>query len=157
MIEEILVHVVKLKSMTKRPFEIKIGGSSMLPIILPSDTAVVLKNKEYAIGDILLFLYESNHIIIHRLLKIMNGKYYCKGDNSFRLEIVNYSDILGKVILVKRGNIIMNPPTIPRIYLDMSYSINNEFVKNEFDIQRTQNTTEYIKYKKEYLDGYLDS
>lgn len=152
---ELFAHIIKLKASTNQPFKIKVGGSSMLPIILPTDTAVVLKSEDYAIGDVLLFLYENNHIIIHRLLKILDGMYYCKGDNSFRIEMIQYSDILGKILAIKRQNKIVSLPSMSRIYLDMSYSINQEFIKNGCDIQKTKKTPLYLKYKEEYLNAYF--
>lgn len=152
---ELFAHIIKLKASTNQPFKIKVVGSSMLPIILPTDTAVVLKSEDYAIGDVLLFLYENNHIIIHRLLKILDGMYYCKGDNSFRIEMIQYSDILGKILAIKRQNKIVSLPSMSRIYLDMSYSINQEFIKNGCNIQKTKKTPLYLKYEEEYLKAYF--
>jgi len=150
---DLLAYIIKLRSSTKQPFEVKVGGSSMMPVILPTDTAVVLKSEDYTIGDVLLFLYEDNHIIIHRLLKILNGMYYCKGDNSFRIEIIQHSDILGKVLAIKRQNTILSLPPMPIEYLDMSYSINQEFIKNGYDTALTKKTPVYLKYQEEYLNS----
>ncbi len=150
---EILLNIIKMKSSTEQPFEMNVDGSSMLPVILPTDSVLVLKSKEYAIGDILLFLYEDHHILIHRLLKIINGNYCCKGDNSFRLETVKYSDILGGIIAIKRQGILIDLPSIPQKYLNMSYLIYREFIKSRFNVEQTKNTPIYNTYKEEYLKG----
>lgn len=79
-----IAELLKIQLAKKSFLEIKVGGISMLPLICPDDTVVVNRSNEYNCGDVILFLYNDNHILIHRLLRIDGDNYICKGDNSFQ-------------------------------------------------------------------------
>ena len=68
-----------------RDMTIKVIGVSMEPTFFEGDSVTVQRSESYNIGDILVFTYKGE-LLIHRLLKIENGRYFCKGDNAFRLE-----------------------------------------------------------------------
>ena len=62
--------------------ELEISGTSMEPCLLNDDIIKIASEVNYSTGDILVFTYD-NTILVHRLIKIVNQFYYCKGDNSF--------------------------------------------------------------------------
>jgi hypothetical protein len=94
-------------------------------------------------------LYKEGSILVHRLLKIDNNKFYCKGDNSFRLEDITFEQIIGKVIKINNSNVIAWKQDM----LELSYHINRLFVKNKYDRIRTQNENLYKHYQNTVLEG----
>ncbi len=78
--------ILMFRSRIKKPFRLSVAGNSMLPILHAGDSILVCRKDIYEEGDILVFFYKQNELLVHRLLKIKNGRYFCKGDNAFRLE-----------------------------------------------------------------------
>ena len=79
----------------------------MLPTLLAGDVVTIAAQGNYAVGDILVFLYGDDELLIHRCIEADwdNQVYICKGDNAFRLEKVDHEAILGKVITVSRNDL----------------------------------------------------
>lgn len=128
----------------EKPFRLTVSGNSMFPIIQDGEKIEILpKQKTYEKGDIVVFYYKSN-IIVHRILIVDNKRYYCKGDNSFRLEDVSPDFIIGKV------NIEKDPNKTDTFILD-SLKMHETFRRNGYDIDKTQSTKEYMYYKENYL------
>ena len=123
---------------------ITVTGSSMEPTLHADDMVTLRCAEVYTIGDILVFLYKNNELLIHRLLKIENDRYFCKGDNSFRLEDVTYSQILGKVVL-KNGKQL---PPFSQTQLTLSYLVNRVFRKNTFIVDETKKSGLYRFYQQ---------
>ena len=107
----------------------------------------VMPMPEYAVGDIVVFVYKNNDVLVHRLLRMDDGIYYCKGDNSFRLEDINKNQIIGKV--VKANGTEIKPPT-DRL-LSLSYCVNRELIRCRYDIEKTKQTPIYKLYEKTIL------
>ncbi len=127
-------------------FSAKVKGNSMFPVLVNGDVVDILisQDEQYHIGDILVFPYQNEGVLIHRLLKKENGRYFCKGDNSFRLEDVPADAIIG-VAQVKDdfGNnqeFVKESLLIAKIYGICGY---------DASIARLQK--EYISYRKRYL------
>ena len=76
----------------------------MSPTLTEKDVVCISKNEKYHIGDILVFDYKEEGLLVHRLLAIRDG-YVCKGDNAFRLEKVNQGCVLGKVISINGADV----------------------------------------------------
>lgn len=76
----------------------------MLPTFAPGDR-VIVSSIPYSfskpeIGDIVLFKY-SDKLMVKRITKISNGKYYLLGDNrldSLKVKPIERNQILGKII-----------------------------------------------------------
>lgn len=136
--------ILLLKSKVNKPFALTVEGTSMLPILHPRDRIEVCAKDGYSIGDIIVFFYKNDALLVHRLLKIENGRYFCKGDNSFRLEDIEKKDIVGAVKLEFDKN---NTPE----FISASYSINRIFQKSGYDIGKTKLSPEYIEYVNKYL------
>lgn len=80
--------------------QISVSGISMEPILKSGDSITIKREDNYDVGDILVFIYKEE-LLVHRLIK-KDSKYYCKGDNAFRLEDITKEQILGKIILVMK-------------------------------------------------------
>ena len=64
----------------------------------------------------MVYDYKEEGLLVHRLLQIRDGKYYCKGDNSYRLEEVGEEAVCGKVVYVIRNDEkieVKCPPDLP--------------------------------------------
>ncbi|MBE6608163.1 MAG: HPr-rel-A system PqqD family peptide chaperone [Ruminococcaceae bacterium] len=115
----------------------------MNPYFKEDDVVSVEKANEYIPGDILVFIYKGT-LLIHRLIKIENGRYFCKGDNAFRLEDMTLNDIGGKAILLNGKPI----QPVPEWFIYLSYQINRIFRKSGFNVQKTKESGIYRFYYK---------
>ena len=75
---------------------ISICGNSMYPILCNGDKLIVklCDNEQYDVGDIIVFPYKQEGLLIHRILMIKDGRYCCKGDNSFRIEDIPMNQVV---------------------------------------------------------------
>ena len=135
---QLLPKIIKLKGQAN----ITVSGISMEPTLFEGDIVTIQKRDKYSIGDILVFNYKNESVLIHRLLRY-NNKYFCKGDNAFRLEDVNYNEIIGKAIFANGAPI----PDWPEWKINLSYLVNRVFVKNRYNKTETQKTSVYKLYK----------
>lgn len=125
-------------------FSLTVLGNSMEPILHQGDTVEVQRKHEYKVGDIIVFLYKDDSLIIHRLLKIENNHYFCKGDNSFRLEDIDASKIVGAIYVSDDKHNDEN-------FITASLEIARLFKHHRFDREKTMNSQIYNKFKKLYL------
>lgn len=137
LIAKILPAIIK----SKGEAQITITGVSMNPTLYDGDEVTVQKSNQYEIGDILVFSYKNEGILIHRLLK-QNERYFCKGDNAFRLEDIEYSQIIGKAVAVNQKPI----PEWQEWKIRLSYLVNREFVKQHYKREETIKTNIYKLY-----------
>lgn len=94
--------------MTENLFiKVNVYGNSMYPTLRNTDSVVVCKANEYVPDQIVVFIYKNEGYLIHRILCISKGRFFCKGDNSHRVEIIRKEHILGKVLFIKRGSQII--------------------------------------------------
>lgn len=125
----------------KKVIKLKVLGNSMYPVIRNGEIVDIV-NETFGVGDIILFRYK-NTLIVHRLLKVCNNEYFCKGDNSFRIEKISFSDIIGKVI----GEYI-NCLEFDDEMIALSFKINNIFETNKSDKIATINSNQFKLYAK---------
>lgn len=128
------------------PFSIQVAGISMLPVIANGQTVCFQKKESYKAGDNILFLYKNDELIVHRLLRIEGGIYYCKGDNAFRIEDVRPERILGVALLEEDAN---NTPE----FIRDSWEIGQLFHRLKYDKAAVLLTDEYREYKLKYLQS----
>lgn len=95
--EKIIFKILDLKLKKYDNLELIVEGISMLPDIKNGDTVIVEKSDSYNEDDIIVFNYNKEGLLIHRIISIKNNVFICKGDNSSRLERVKVNDILGKI------------------------------------------------------------
>ena len=130
---------------------VSVTGNSMYPAILQNDKVFISRKDDYDVGTILVYAYRSEQYLIHRLLRCINNRYYCKGDNSFGLEDVEKRDILGQVVFILRNNHIIIPNDVTPEFIKHSFKIGLEFQSNGFNRDKILNSDIYIKYKQLYL------
>ncbi len=123
--------------------DIRVSGVSMEPLLHAGDTVTVAPFPTYEVGDILIFRYKNGELLIHRLLKIEGNRYFCKGDNAFRLEDMGAEQILGKA--THRNGTPLKPwaPWQMRF----SYAVNRAFFRCRYDAEKTKQTSLYRAYK----------
>ena len=79
-------------------------GYSMYPLIRQrEDILHIVKTDNYQKGDIVLFISDKEKYVLHRILKIKKDKIITAGDyNYFKDQPITYSQILGKLISIKK-------------------------------------------------------
>lgn len=127
-----------------RSVDIMVEGTSMNPTLHADDVVTLVSCEDYEVGDILVFIYKQEGLLIHRLLDKRDGQYFCKGDNAFRLEDITKNQIVGKVTAV---NGFALPICSPRLVV-LSYLVNRAFFRCRYDIEKTKQTDIYQLYEK---------
>lgn len=84
-----------------KQISIRVYGDSMLPSIRSGDVVAVKKVKIYTENDIIVFEYGTEGLLVHRIVKIVGERFFCKGDNAYRVEVIHYNDIIGRVVEIK--------------------------------------------------------
>lgn len=131
--------------------KIIVFGSSMKPMLLNGDSIDIVQSNEYLIGDIVVFEYDENEYIVHRVVYKDKEKLVCKGDNSFRLEYIKHTNILGKVMQVVRNGNIVSLRVMAHKYIDMSYRIGLLTLNNKYNMKQVILNDLYKRYYYEYL------
>lgn len=121
--------------------DISVTGISMNPTLFEGDIITIQQYDNYEVGDILVFTYKTGELLVHRLLK-KDNRYFCKGDNAFRLEDITYEQIIGKVTAVNGERI----QTWDGWKIKLSYDVNRAFIKYRYDVQKTKQTEIYKLY-----------
>lgn len=138
--------MLKIYAKHAAPFELRVSGNSMFPILKDGTTITVYRKESYQVGDILVFLYKNETVIVHRLLKIQNERYFCKGDNSFRIEDISFDQIIGAIKLDNDNNKTDE-------FIVASLQIGKMFRNCGYITEKVQKKTEYIEYAKKYLEN----
>lgn len=137
----LIIKILPAVLKTKGQAELTVTGTSMEPTLIEGDLITIIKCNNYTIGDILVFDYKNEGLLVHRLLKT-SIRYFCKGDNSFRLEDMPAENIIGKVTAVNGVPIAV----WQKWKIDLSYAVNRSFVKSKYDITNTMQTDIYKLY-----------
>lgn len=141
------IKILQAKKNFGKPFDITVTGISMNPALYKNDIVTVVPENNYIIGDILVFIYNQNELLIHRLMEIKDSMYYLKGDNALRMEKVSDEQIVGKAIKITRAN-----QDIPILCSDklitVSKAVNRLFFKCRYDPIKTRQTYMYKIYEK---------
>lgn len=99
-----------IKSLQRRPFPVEVHGISMNPTLFEGDHVLVQRMDEYEIGDILVYDYGTEGLIIHRFIHLEHGLYHCRGDNTIRIERISPKRIMGKVLSFEDGSPVSDYP-----------------------------------------------
>lgn len=124
-----------------KDIQITVSGVSMNPTLFDGDRVTVQRSESYALGDVLVFFYKGE-LLIHRLLKTERGRFFCKGDNAFRIEDFTREAIAGKVVQVGDAPL----PAFPFPLISLSYQIGRIFKKNGFRADKTKESSIYRFY-----------
>lgn len=125
---------------------VSVRGDSMYPILCNGDKIeVVLRTSEqYSVGDVIVFPYKNEGLIIHRILKIQEGRYFCKGDNSFRIEDILLDQAVGKAVISDDWH-------NSDIFIERSWYIGKLYKKLGYQSNLIKDTFEYCEYARDYL------
>lgn len=124
-----------------REMNVTVSGVSMNPTMFEGDRVTVRRIESYTVGDVLVFRYKGE-LLIHRLLKVENGRFFCKGDNALRIEDLPPEDVAGKVIQLNGKPLLFLPAPL----VTLSYQIGRYFRKNGFNIEKTKESGIYRFY-----------
>ena len=124
-----------------REITISVKGISMNPTLWEGDVITVRKAESYEIGDILVYPYKGE-LLVHRLLKIDGGRFFCKGDNALRLEDLPPEGVGGKVVLCNADKMPPPPPWL----VPLSYQINRLFRACGYNQEKTKRSDLYRFY-----------
>ena len=142
--EALLKKLLFAQTRSGREAAITVEGVSMNPTLWEGDRIAVGSREEYAPGDILVFAYGEEGLLVHRLVKRSGGRYYCKGDNAFRLEEITAEQIAGKILSVNGSPL---PPCPPEL-AELSYRVSRAFLRCGFDAEKTKETGIDREYRK---------
>ena len=126
---------------SKGKADITVVGVSMNPTLFEGDIITIQHCDNYEVGDIINFTYKTGELLVHRLLK-KDRRYFCKGDNAFRLEDITFEQIIGKVTAVNSNPI----QAWDGWKIQLSYDVNRAFIRCRYDNQKTKQTDIYKLY-----------
>ena len=132
--------------------DVSVDGISMEPLLKKGDSIFVKYQSSYSVGDIVLFDYADEGLLVHRILRVDDDLFFCKGDNSFRLELISYDSIIGKVLSCNGE--FLKPLSMELICL--SYEVGRLFKSNKFSKKLTIQSAAYCCYK-EKLISFLET
>ena len=94
----LLSDLIKSKLVYNLEVIFHVNGISMEPILSNNDRVIVKKAIKYEEGNVIVFIYKNERLIVHRIIKIRENCLICKGDNTSSFERININDIIGIVI-----------------------------------------------------------
>lgn len=145
--DDIIFGVLKYKA-HKDFLSLKAKGNSMWPRIKDGDSVIVREKTEYDIGDIIVFKYNKADLIMHRVVKKVHGGYWCKGDNSFRIENIKIDSIIGGVIKINENAMETETSEITKASLQIGLL----YIRSNYSVETIVNRIEYIDYRKNFID-----
>ncbi len=143
-----MLRILKCEIRKKKHLSLKATGVSMLPQIKQGDSVTIQEKKVYNRGDVVVFLYNGIDLLMHRIVRKTPDAYWCKGDNSFRIESVKADEIVGYVTDINGTQV----EAASKEFVDASLHIGMLFVRNNYDVVKVMLKNEYIEYKKKYID-----
>lgn len=99
--KRIVFKYLKLK-IQKDNISLKVKGISMLPTICENDIVTIKYKSTIREGDIIAFFYKDE-LLVHRVIKVYEQIYWCKGDNTVMIEKVDKKDLLGIIDSVRKS------------------------------------------------------
>ncbi len=123
---------------------IEIHGTSMEPVLHDGEKCKLVAKDNYSVGDIMVYLYNDERLIAHRLLEKKDCHYICRGDNSFRVETICEDQILG-VILTDDFN---NTPE----FIEASREISKLYTKLGYVHEEIKKQSEYLEYRRKFIE-----
>ncbi|MFN8051636.1 MAG: signal peptidase I [Acidimicrobiales bacterium] len=92
-------------------------GTSMFPHFHTGDLAITTRSDSYRVGEIVAYKSQPNGaIVLHRIVRISDGRYTFKGDNNSWLDLYRPTkkDLVGRMTLrIPRAGVIADFTTAP--------------------------------------------
>ena len=115
---------------------LQIHGTSMEPCLKEGDQVVVKVKDSYSPGEILLYRFQENRLLIHRYLRKEGSIYLCKGDNAFRIEGIRHEEIYGYVISI--NNRKAKKLRWPLWKCILSFAVGKTAERNKYNLEKTK-------------------
>lgn len=93
---ELYKRLVEQQLTHKGELWVEVKGISMLPTLKNGEKVRIVAKEKYQKGEIVMFCYKDR-FLVHRIVKIIKDRCFCKGDNTMSLERISIQDIIGKV------------------------------------------------------------
>lgn len=129
---------------------IKVSGISMLPVLREGDDLQIEIREKYTIGDILVYNYNGDGLLVHRLIGESDAL-MCKGDNAFRIEKISKDKVIGRVAFVNGKKV----DKWDRWKIEMSLKIGKSLLELK-NLESVKNTALYQMYVSLVLREQLD-
>ena len=106
-------------------FLMPVKGQSMLPYLYTGDQVSLIYDKNIKKHDMIFFLRDDGHYVLHRVYDFNDGNYVLVGDNQTYLEYpIRPDQVIGKVeYIVKKGKRKDLKGFFYRIYLWIWHSL----------------------------------
>lgn len=130
---------------------INVRGISMLPALREGYDLEIENSDKYDVGDILVYNYNGEGLLVHRLLK-KDDMFVCKGDNAFRFEKIGQDEVIGKVMSIN-GKMVKKWEAWK---IGLSFEIGNIFCKLK-NLECVMRSSLYRLYSTLVLEQQLDS
>lgn len=137
------IKAIKMFMLVRGYARVKVVGASMYPILQDGELIEIVSDHVYEIGEILVYSFETEGILVHRLLKKEKERYLCKGDNAFRIESITEQQIIGKV---KQSEDVHKNIEFINCSLHIGY-----LFEQYYDVEKVKQQPEYIAYHHKYL------
>ena len=101
------------------PIRLRVSGSSMAPLIEPGDVVLVrhVNFEDLRRGDMIL-VEQGGTFLVHRLVAVHDHGVRTKGDNASHADLlVAPEDVLGRVVVVEKGDVLSLTSAIPSAIL----------------------------------------
>ena len=98
---------------------LRVSGSSMVPLIEPGDMVLVrhVNFEDLRRGDMIL-VEQGGTFLVHRLVAVHDHGVRTKGDNASHADVlVAPEDVLGRVVVVEKGNVLSLTSATPSAIL----------------------------------------
>lgn len=148
----IIMKKLKLHMNLKGQLILDVVGNSMLPVLSSGDRIKIIKTDNIVLGDVIVFFY-GEELLVHRVLRIKNHVICCKGDNSFRIEKIDFCDVVGKVVSVIINDMEIGLMKPENDFIELSYAIGKEFTKLGYDKVKILQSVIYSQYQT-YFESY---
>lgn len=144
-----LLNVKLLQSILQKDgyANIFVTGTSMEPTFFDGQQITVQKQISYEVGEVIVFEYKQD-LVVHRILYSNKNQYYCKGDNSFKIEDIDRSQILGKAMFLNCKDV----PVFTNDLIELAIKVNILYRKHSYDIEPVLLSDTYKKYKNLLLE-----
>lgn len=129
---------------------IKVRGISMLPTLSEGDDLKIENSAKYDAGDILVYNYNGEGLLVHRLLR-EDSVLVCKGDNAFRFEKISRDEVIGKVTFINEKK----AKKWEAWKISFSFEVGKSFSKLK-DLECVKNSLLYSLYATLVLEEQLN-
>ena len=147
-----LIPIIKETLAGDKEFTLPVTGTSMLPLLVEKRDSIILKKAVPPLrrGDLPLYRRADGSFVLHRIVKVKNGKYIMSGDNQFIPEYGITDDmIIGVVTKIIRNGKEFGVRSLPYM---LYASIWTAFFNVRYPLRRMKNsakrTDESLSYKE---------